>query len=209
MKYVIMAGGPATRWRNYQNTTKHLIKIGNENLLERLVRQLKDNGAKEIFIISDNPLYEVEGSTRLPLIYDNKLYNMFYHKFLYEPCTFFYGDTWYDESVVEKIVNEDTDDILFFGTDESIVGIKAVNFDSFRYYVEDLKDKEVNRAGWTLYRRINKMEDDESLKVCDNLSIVDEEEIANVNDEEDFNQLLQRIIILLLRNQKNNKDKYE
>ena len=81
MKYVIMAGGPATRWKNYQNTTKHLIKIGNENLLERIVRQLKENNAEEIYIISDNPLYEVEGATRIPLIFEYKLYNMFYKDF--------------------------------------------------------------------------------------------------------------------------------
>ena len=55
-----MAGGPATRWRKYKHTTKHLIKIGKENLLERLVRQLKENKAEEIFIVSDNELYETQ-----------------------------------------------------------------------------------------------------------------------------------------------------
>ena len=111
MKYVIMAGGPATRWKNYQNTTKHLIKIGNENLLERIVRQLKENNAEEIYIISDNPLYEVEGATRIPLIFEYKLYNMFYKDFLNEECVFLYGDTWYNDNVVEEIVNKKTEGV--------------------------------------------------------------------------------------------------
>lgn len=204
MKYVIMAGGPATRWKNYQNTTKHLIKIGNENLLERIVRQLKENNAEEIYIISDNPLYEVEGATRIPLIFEYKLYNMFYKDFLNEECVFLYGDTWYNDNVVEEIVNKKTEGVDFFGTTESIVGIKVINHRSFKYYVDDLAKNDINRAGWALYRRINKIKDDEEIRVCDNLVLVDEEEIANVNDEGDFNMLLQKIIIILLNNQKKN-----
>ena len=157
MKYIIMAGGPATRWRNYQNTTKHLIKIGNENLLERIVRQLQENGCEEIFIISDNPLYEVPGSTRLPLIYDYKLYNMFYKKYLNEECVYLYGDTWYNDDIIRTIVNQKTENIDFFGTTESIVGIKVVNHNSFKYYVDDMVKNDIDRAGWALYRRINKI----------------------------------------------------
>ena len=204
MKYIIMAGGPATRWRNYQNTTKHLIKIGNENLLERIVRQLQENGCEEIFIISDNPLYEVPGSTRLPLIYDYKLYNMFYKKYLNEECVYLYGDTWYNDDIIRTIVNQKTENIDFFGTTESIVGIKVVNHNSFKYYVDDMVKNDIDRAGWALYRRINKIKDDEEIRVCDNLVLVDEEEIANINDEGDFNMLLQKIIIILLNNQKKN-----
>ncbi|MBR2138384.1 MAG: NTP transferase domain-containing protein [Bacilli bacterium] len=206
MKYVIMAGGPATRWKNYQNTTKHLIKIGNENLLERIVRQLKENNAEEIYIISDNPLYEVEGATRIPLIFEYKLYNMFYKDFLNEECVFLYGDTWYNDNVVEEIVNKKTEGVDFFGTTESIVGIKVINHRSFKYYVDDLAKNDINRAGWALYRRINKINDTEEFKKCDNLVLIDEEDIANVNDESDFNLLLQKIIIILLKNQKRNSN---
>lgn len=199
MKYIIMAGGPATRWRKYNNTTKHLIKIGKENLLERLVRQLKECNAKEIFIISDNELYEIPGATRIPLAFDCKLYNMFYYKYLDEPCTFLYGDTYYYDSVIEEMIATKTNDILFFGTQESIVGIKVQNPEKFKYHVEALRKQElktgvaVNRAGWAIYKKINSLEGDGKIALLDNFVLINESEVANVNDRQEYEQLVEKI----------------
>ena len=199
MKYIIMAGGPATRWRKYKHTTKHLIKIGKENLLERLVRQLKENKAEEIFIVSDNELYETPGATRLPLIYDCKLFNMFYYKYLGEPVTFLYGDTYYYDSIIEKIINKPTDDVLFFGTQESIVAIKVINHTKFKYNVDKLRKKEIetgkkiNRAGWSIYKKINNIKTEDKTPLLENFSLINENEIANVNDQKDYEALIKKI----------------
>ena len=37
-KLIIIAAGEGSRWNNYKNTPKHLIKINGETLLERQVR---------------------------------------------------------------------------------------------------------------------------------------------------------------------------
>lgn len=199
MKYIIMAGGPATRWRKYNNTTKHLIKIGKENLLERLVRQLKEGGAKEIFIISDNELYDIPGASRIPLAFDCKLYNMFYYKYLDEPCTFLYGDTYYYDTIINKIMSSKTKDVLFFGTQESIVAIKVQNHEKFKYHVEKLREQEVktgiivNRAGWAIYKKINGIEHDDKAILLENFLLINETEVANVNDQQEYEQLVQKI----------------
>lgn len=188
MEYVIMAGGPATRWKNYNNTTKHLIKIGNENLLERIVRQLKENGIDDISITSDNPLYEVEGAKRNKMIYDNKMYNMFYYQSLNHEVTFLYGDTFYTDDIMKKIIGTKTNDNLFFGTSDSIIAVKVVDYKKFKKHVEDMKDYAVNRAGWALYRKINNLPDNDYTQ-CLNFVKVDEE-VINVNTPKDYEKLI-------------------
>lgn len=187
MRYVIMAGGPARRWNNYNNTTKHLIKIGNENMLERIVRQLKENNVtKSIYITSNNPLYEVEGAVRNDLIYDNKVYNMFYYKFLDDEITFLYGDTYYSDKVIEDIINSKTDDILFFGSERSIVGIKVKNYEKFKKFTDDIKGEE-GQVGWAIYRRINNLESNDIN--CSNFRLVNDV-VKNINRPSDYKELV-------------------
>lgn len=188
MEYIIMAGGPAVRWNNYKNTTKHLIKIGEENLLERIVRQLKENNINNISITSNNPLYEIPGVRKNEMIYDNKMYNMFYYKALNHEVTFLYGDTFYTDEDIKKIIQTDTDDILFFGNSISIIGIKVKNHLKFKAYVEELKDHKIGRAGWALYRRINNLLEEDYTQ-CENFVTMSEDNI-NVNTPEDYNRLI-------------------
>lgn len=193
MKYIIMAGGRAVRWRKYKNTTKHLVKIGNENMLERIVRQLKDNNIDEhdISITSDNPLYELNGICRNPMIYDCKMYNMFYYKALNSEVTFLYGDTFYTDAAIKKIIATKTDDNIFFGSSGSIVGVKVVNYKRFKRYVYKMKGYQDGRAGWALYRKINHLPDN-SVEHCSNYVQIDEE-IINVNSPGDYELLLEKL----------------
>lgn len=188
MRYVIMAGGPARRWNNYNNTTKHLIKIGNENMLERIVRQLKENNVTEkIYITSNNPLYEVDGTVRNELIYDNKVYNMFYYKFLDDEITFLYGDTYYSDKIIKEIINSNTDDVLFFGNKKSIVGIKVKNYEKFKKYCDDIKGEE-GQVGWAMYRRVNNLESNDIN--CSNFRLVNDV-VKNINRPSDYKELME------------------
>lgn len=191
MEYIIMAGGPAIRWKNYNNTTKHLIKIGNENMLERIVRQLKENNIINISITSNNPNYELPGIKRNELIYDSKMYNMFYYKSLEDEVTFLYGDTFYTDNIIKKIIETKTDDIIFFGTDDSIIGVKVINYKKFKKYVEEMKDYNVDRAGWALYRKINNLPEG-NYTPCSNFVHIDEE-VINVNTPDDFELLMTKL----------------
>ena len=187
MKYIIMAGGPATRWHNYHNTTKHLIKVNNETLLERLVRQLKQNNVDDISITTKNPNYKISGVALNEMIYENKVYNMFYYKFLNTELTFLYGDTFYSDEVIEQIVNCQDDDIMFFGTKESVIGIRVVNFKKFKKYVRIMKEYNGGRVGWAIYRKINNL-DDNNINFS-NFSLIDSP-IFNINSPDDYEKLM-------------------
>ena len=51
MKVLILADGEGKRWDNYQGVPKQLLRIDGETLIDRMVRQLTENGADDIVII--------------------------------------------------------------------------------------------------------------------------------------------------------------
>lgn len=56
-RYIIACSGGGTRWENYLNTKKHLIKIGNEPLLDRTIRLINNyvsNGEICILLLKMN-----------------------------------------------------------------------------------------------------------------------------------------------------------
>lgn len=191
MRYVIMAGGPARRWKNYMNIPKHLAIVSTESLLERIVRQLKDNHVENVSITSNNPLYEFEDVERNELIYDCKVYNMFYYKYLDDEVMFLYGDTYYTDEVMKQMLETKTDDILFFGTKDSVIGIKVNNYKKFKKYVEEMKEYKAGQVGWAMYRKINNLHTKDFV-MCDNFVLVDDY-IVNVNTPDDYEELIDNI----------------
>ena len=51
MKVLILADGEGKRWGNYQGVPKQLLRIDGETLIDRMCRQLHENGADDIVII--------------------------------------------------------------------------------------------------------------------------------------------------------------
>lgn len=65
MRYVIMADGKMTRWASSYGVPKHLLPIGDEALLGRLVRQIRENDPDaEVIVTSHDPRYGDYGATR-------------------------------------------------------------------------------------------------------------------------------------------------
>ena len=59
MKYIIMADGKGSRWKNYRGMPKHLVKIKGETLLARTVRLIKElDGESEVIITSHDDRYK-------------------------------------------------------------------------------------------------------------------------------------------------------
>jgi len=189
MKYVIMAGGQGSRWNNYKNLPKHLIEINGENFLERIVRQLKENNIDDIIITSYDPRYDVEGATRYEPIYENKAYNLFNYELLNEPMVFLYGDTYYNDSVIKTIINTETDKLLYFGTKQSIIGIKVIDYNYFKKLVEAvsvLPPSKVN--GWATYQVANNLKFG-CKDILDNFYLFNEN-IINMNTPKEYRELL-------------------
>lgn len=119
IKYVIMCGG---KYNNF-GTPKHLLKVCDEVILERTIRQLKENGIKDISISTENPAFDYLG---LPILKHENSYVFQYEKTtgwwvdaFYptdEPTCYIFGDVYFSDEAIKKIIETETDDIELFGS---------------------------------------------------------------------------------------------
>ena len=116
MKYVVMADGKGTRWNNYMNIPKHLVKVDGETIIGRTVRLLNEyDDSAEVIVTSHDPRYEFEGATRYEPINNVLEIDRFTYELIENNMCFLYGDTYYTEDAIKSIVNTKTDELLFFG----------------------------------------------------------------------------------------------
>lgn len=157
MVYIIMADGLGLRWNNHSDTPKHLIQVDGMTLLARTTMLLRKYSPDcEIIITTHNSRYETEGA----VLYEPKNnvleIDRFTSELIDDNVCFLYGDTYYSEHAIERIVRCEAEDILFFGTEKSIVGIKVKDGNLFRHHVDRVRDLylkgEINQCiGWQVY----------------------------------------------------------
>ena len=187
MKYIIMADGKGTRWNNYENHSKHLCVINGETIIGRTVRLLKERNIKDIIITSHNSEMEFEGALRYEPLNNNEEIDRFTYELLEGEVTFLYGDTYYHESALDEIIRHETDSLLFFGTSTSIVGVKVVDVEQFKKYIDYIKANDIVGKGWTVYQLSNGLPLG-SKEPRENLIPVDEETI-DIDSPEEYHEL--------------------
>lgn len=179
MKYIIMADGKGTRWNNYNNIPKHLIKIDGEILIERIVRQLNEKDKScEVIITSHDPRYEFTGSTRYEPCNNVLEIDRFTEELIEDNICFLYGDTYYSDESINKIISTEVEDIMFFGNRKSIVAVKIKDSSLFKKHIENVKklylEKKIkNCKGWQVYQSFQNLEFDKK-QIGDKFIIVDE-----------------------------------
>jgi len=177
MKYVILADSD-----NVEPfiEPRQLSVVNGEVLLKRTVRQLKENGIKDILITSHDKRFDDLGATRYEPLhneYNGKQrtgywLNAFPQELIIEPITFLLGDVYYSDNAIKTIVESKTDSILFYCTHKNTdsryikhhdepLGFKIKDCELFKAKVEELKKMfdEGKTArhpiAWELYRLIN------------------------------------------------------
>ena len=120
MKYIIMAGGKYDIFK----TPKQLFNINGEVLIERTIRLLRKNGIKDIYISTDNPAFDYLGD--IPKLKhnnsyelkDGKLYGYWVDAFYPtdEPTCYIFGDVYFSDEAIKKIIDTETKDIELFGS---------------------------------------------------------------------------------------------
>lgn len=192
MKYIIMADGKGTRWNNYHDIPKHLIEIGGETLLARTVRLLRENDPQaEIVITSHDPRYEVPGAKRYEPRNNRLEIDRFTAELIADDTCFLYGDTFYSEQVIQKIVHTSAEILLFFGNERSIVAIKVADGDRFRQHVDRVRElflagKIEKCIGWQVYQSFEGLPFGEKKIAADYILIQDGTE--DFNSPEDYNR---------------------
>lgn len=119
MKYIIMAGGTYTYW----TTPRQLYKVNGEPVISRTIRLLKEAGATDIYISTNDERFKECG---VPLLkhdndftVDNGVVTGVWADAFYpcnEPACYLLGDVVFSPAAIHKIVNAETDDILFFAS---------------------------------------------------------------------------------------------
>lgn len=122
-KYIIMAGGNYVKW---SDKPKHLVEIGGEPLVARTIRLLREVGANDIAISSDNPVFEQFG---VPVLKHENNYTLdwetshgdWYDAFypMDDPVCYLFGDVVFSRRALKTIVRHQTDaenDIMFFAS---------------------------------------------------------------------------------------------
>lgn len=139
MKYIIMCGG------KYGETPKQLLKVRGERIISRTIRLLRECGIQDIAISTNNEAFNDVGVHILH--HDNDfVWGINSHSWLKafypmtEPVCYIFGDVYFSEEAIVKIVRTETDSIEFFASAPPF----APNYikcwaEPFAYKVKDTK----------------------------------------------------------------------
>lgn len=119
-KYIIMCGGTYPKFE----TPRQLLPFLGEPIVQRTIRQLTEAGIDDIAISSNNPDFEGFG---VPVLHHENGYvgieynnckglwcEAFYPTDV--PTCYLFGDVVFSDAAIKKIVEAETDDILFFAS---------------------------------------------------------------------------------------------
>lgn len=163
MKYVLMCGGEYDEWE----TPKQLLKIKGEVLIERTIRQLKENGITDIAISTNNKHFDylgleilkpegkyIHGNVKMERINSNYTWLNAYIT-INDPVCYLHGDVYFSNKAIKTIVEAKVEDTLFIctcdGTDKKRdplntkgrepFGYKVENYKVFQYAIKKIKEK--------------------------------------------------------------------
>lgn len=162
-KYIIMCGG---NYSTYFEKPRQLSVVMGEVLVERTIRLLRENGIKDISISTNYRDFDYIG---VPILEHNNSYrtegmevkgywcDAFYP--MDEPVCYVFGDVYFSEEAIKKIVETDTDDIEFFGSKppfaenyhknhEEPFALKVVNNKHLKEAIEKTKKWEDEGKFW-------------------------------------------------------------
>lgn len=153
MKYIIMCGG---QYRGF-DVPRWLTPVGNETLVERTIRLLKESGVTDIAISSNFDYFDNLG---VPVLKHDNQYRCgdptSKHTWMWafyptdEPVCYIFGDVLFSPKAIKKIVETETDDIEFFASAPPFApnysrtyaepfAFKVVNQKHFHQAVEDTR----------------------------------------------------------------------
>lgn len=190
MKYIIMCDGKGKRWNNYKGIPKHFIQVHGEPLIKRIVRQLnRKDGDADVIITSHDKRYDIEGALRYEPKNNILEIDRFTDELIQDDICFLYGDTYYTDSAIDIILNTDPIDIVFFGNEKRIVGIKIKDGELFKKHVDRVRDLFLNKKikdckGWQVYQSFMNLEFDR--KIIDKKFVVVDKDTIDFNTLEDY-----------------------
>lgn len=194
MKYIIMCAGKGTRWNNYMGIPKHLIKINDETLLGRTTRLLKENNITDFVITGNDERYSEYGKLIQQTCNECEI-DRFEESVIKDEVCYLYGDVYYTDEAIKTIINNNTNDILFFGSEYEIFAIKIKDIKLFLKHKHKVKklflENKINRCiGWEVYRSLNDIPFNEHIIKDKYIKILDETD--DIDFPEDYEKFLKK-----------------
>lgn len=158
MKYIIMADGRGSRWKNHRGLPKHLMEVDGETLLQRTVRLLRElDPGCSVTITSHDPRYEVEGAVRYEPQNNHLEIDRFTYELIEPDVCFLYGDTFYSEKALREIIETPAESLLFFGSEKTIFAVKVRDAEMMKSHIDKVKEcylaGEIKDCkGWQVYQ---------------------------------------------------------
>lgn len=211
MKYIILANSNDKTF----DVPRQLVEINGETLIGRTIRLLKENGVKDILITASDERFKEYGEVYTPNKSDYNYgngtgywLNAFPYELLNEPVCFIWGDVYFSEEAIKRIVNINSNDDLFFCTyknddkryikphDEPLA-YKVMNTERFKEHINICKKaKDEGKACrepiiWEVYRSIHNQSINEHFMSYDFIPINDYScDIDSIND---LNKIIEAI----------------
>lgn len=155
---MIMANGKGRRWNNYQNIPKYLINVDGETLVARTVRLLRQfDPSAEVFVSSGDSRCDVDGAVRFVPARSALEIDRFAYELIVDSVCFLYGDTFYTEDVIARIVASTASDMLFLGNRSTIFAVISNDAEKMRQRIDEVRELYLARRiescrGWQLYQ---------------------------------------------------------
>ena len=172
---IIMCGG---KYKEFK-TPKQLSIVKGERIIDRTIRLLKENGINDIYISSNNPIFDTCNVPRLEHFndYDEGINKGYWLDAFYpvdKPVIYLWGDVYFTNEAIKTIVNYKTNKNVLFGTSDALNKYHNNWGEPFAYIVNDYKaffkginevkklyDKgKINRNPivWELYRYLHNLD---------------------------------------------------
>ena len=164
MKYVILANSNNDKTFNIP---RQLVEINGESLVARTIRLLKENGIEDIIITAKDKRFENLGAERYEPNQSDYNYsngsgywlNAFPFELLNEPVCFIWGDVYFSEEAIKRIVNTESKKDLFFCSfenhDERYIkawdepfAYKVMNTEKFKEHINICKKAKDEKTCW-------------------------------------------------------------
>ena len=183
-RFIIMADGKMTRWNN-RLVPKHLLPVHGEPILLRTVRlvQAYAPGA-EVIITSHNPDYEAPGAVRYEPKSNSCEIDRFTWELIDDGVCFLYGDVYYTEQAIRRIVELPVKALGFAGNDTEIFAVVVGSGAYQKDCIRKLKERDPACRGWQLYEIAR---EDRRAEICRI-----EDETTGFNTEEEYRRFTER-----------------
>lgn len=213
MKYIILAYSNDVTF----DKPRQLVEVNGEPLVKRTIRLLKENGINDILITAKDKRFDNLGATKYEPLHNSYDYvnhtgywiDAFPIELLNEPICFVWGDVYFSENAIKKIVETKTKSTLFFCAynnnsnkyikehDEPLA-YKVVDYELFKEKIKEIKKlKDQGKCCrepivWELYRLIHNQDINEHIMTTDYVAINDEScDVDSVSDLEKIKEKLE------------------